>query len=822
MSDQPVKHNEIIEPKVFQPAADSADILLEKLSLLIGGFKELAKITGAKINSGIDPKTLSDVDKLAAAKERLANIEKGLTDIQKVEVEIRAKQKKANKDLQDQLKAQDGILGQLLIKKKQLQEGLLSAKTKDEIKTLNQELFKTNGQIKNIKEGGTGAFNSWGNAVQSFQFKFNALGSAIGGMVAGAFSGLVSTIVDFGIQGAKAFYETAKASGLFGKSIQDSTVNTAALQGALDAVEKQLARIGKSQREIVADALGFGLEAKRLELESALRGANDIKTEGLSDEDKKKVLDQRQEIADQIAALDAEVELKRIDFKKKSIEEQVRLTKDGTDKELAAVRLGFEQQLSLLLGGKDKSGTQDERLVRVEALNKAIDDINIEQGKRSQERKDKVAKKDLDDAKKAGEDAAALKKKLAQEDVERVRNAFELERKYEIEALTGKFGEAEQIIAKQSVETKIALGIVLPDELQAYNEQIAKEKDDARKKELKDTEDLINEKKKINDEFIKYNIDALDGSFGEAERKIARQSLATKIAMNTATPEEVKAWNELIKKENDKAADEKKKQLEENIKTAEGLSDAAFEGMKERNDKDLQQNADKITELDRQIAFQRELALKGEVNSLQEVEKARAEALAEKAALEKKAANQAKGEKAAEIFLEFYKAYANEKEGAFMKALTATARGKGGEAIVKALFSGSFKEGTEDTGGRGTLDKDGGKAAIIHPHERILTAEQNAKIGKISNEDLANSVWRMNNVYPNLDPVSDERSDIQLASAMIGLVREEMKKQTKAIENPPYIDFQRNAMNEIIEMDRKLGQLTQTTHKRIGASYSRD
>src|SRR3990167_10200165 len=183
MADEPIKHDKIIEPKVFQPAADSADVLLEKLSLLIGGFRELAKITGAKINSGIDPKTISDVDKLAQAKEKLSHIEKGLTDVERVQAEVMLRTRKARQDLNDQLKSQGGLLGNLIIKKKQLGLDLLSAKTTDEIKKINQELFKTNGQIRNIKEGGVQSFNSWGNAIQSFQFKFNALGSTIGNVI---------------------------------------------------------------------------------------------------------------------------------------------------------------------------------------------------------------------------------------------------------------------------------------------------------------------------------------------------------------------------------------------------------------------------------------------------------------------------------------------------------------------------------------------------------------------------------------------------------------------------------------------------------------
>ena len=113
MSDEPIKHDKIIEPKVFQPAADSADVLLEKLSLLIGGFRELAKITGAKINSGIDPKSLSDVEKLAKETQKLSDVEKGLTEVQKVQVQVQQIVTKQKTALREQIKGEESAYAAL-------------------------------------------------------------------------------------------------------------------------------------------------------------------------------------------------------------------------------------------------------------------------------------------------------------------------------------------------------------------------------------------------------------------------------------------------------------------------------------------------------------------------------------------------------------------------------------------------------------------------------------------------------------------------------------------------------------------------------------
>jgi TP901 family phage tail tape measure protein len=50
----------------------------------------------------------------------------------------------------------------------------------------------------------------------------------------------------------------------------------------------------------------------------------------------------------------------------------------------------------------------------------------------------------------------------------------------------------------------------------------------------------------------------------------------------------------------------------------------------------------------------------------------------------------------------------------------------------------AFLDGTEDTGTNGQgIDGKGGFHAILHPNERVMTKEQNALVGNLSNEDLA-------------------------------------------------------------------------------------
>ena len=79
----------------------------------------------------------------------------------------------------------------------------------------------------------------------------------------------------------------------------------------------------------------------------------------------------------------------------------------------------------------------------------------------------------------------------------------------------------------------------LKAEREKAKERAKQEADKKRQKDLEDAEKWRQEQAK----FIQYEIDALNNKFGEEEQIIAEQQLATKIALGTATPEEIDAWN---------------------------------------------------------------------------------------------------------------------------------------------------------------------------------------------------------------------------------------------------------------------------------------
>jgi len=365
-------------------------------------------------------------DAIKANKESLVkatdigNIQKVTAELKKAEIQLDALKKKSIEATEKENKKmleQSGLIGQLIQKKKQLQGSLLGAKTLSEVQAINGAIAKTNLEIVKLKNAGVSSFNNFEKALASFQFKFNFLANIA--------SSVVGTLTELGVQGAKALYEGAKASGVFGQSIKDTKINTEALQGALDAVEKQLGRIGKSQGEIIADALGLGLDARRSALEQALRDANRTATAGLSEEDKQKVLDQRQGIIDQLAALDAEAALGVEKKKKETIKDQIDLAKEGGKQELTVLKESLEEQIRLIRTGRDTGGTVDARLARIIFIQESILDIDKEFRKLAREA-DAKAKKEQEDSDK--EAAAKHKKALDdqhKEDVKRWNDLLE-------------------------------------------------------------------------------------------------------------------------------------------------------------------------------------------------------------------------------------------------------------------------------------------------------------------------------------------------------------------------------------------------------------
>lgn len=209
-----------------------------------------------------------------------------------------------------------------------------------------------------------------------------------------------------------------------------------------------------------------------------------------------------------------------------------------------------------------------------------------------------------------------------------------------------------------------------------------------------------------------------------------------------------------------------------------------------------------ISKAEEQSKILQKLAENGNINaqqSLAEQNRLIAEANKKKLAEERKQ----QAVKQASVILETYlsKVEADEKN-----PLLATIQDI---ALLNAFIATipSALEGTEDTGANGVgIDGKGGFHAILHPNERVLTKEQNRKVGNLSNEELASFA----NEY-NTGQLINKSGAYQIGNGWnTGAIVERLESLENTIKNKPETNVQ---IEDIVQ-----GAMTITRETRKGNS----
>ena len=118
----------------------------------------------------------------------------------------------------------------------------------------------------------------------------------------------------------------------------------------------------------------------------------------------------------------------------------------------------------------------------------------------------------------------------------------------------------------------------------------------------------------------------------------------------------------------------------------------------------------------------------------------------------------------------------------------------------------AFYEGTENTGAGGDVDNKGGFHAILHPNERVMTAEQNKQLDGLSNWELSNlgKEWKDGNLA-NSNVIQVNNSEI-------------VENLDQLINKPTYLgrDYdktERAIIETVIRQGRK-----ERNHRKTGAN----
>lgn len=391
-----------------------------------------------------------------------------------------------------------------------------------------------------------------------------------------------------------------------------------------------------------------------------------------------------------------------------------------------------------------------------------------------------------DNYKKAIEEAAGAKNKTAQ--ILKLITA-------ETDKLNKITADGTVISEKQTKDLKEKWRVYgyLKDELEAnikYEEELAKRRQDRAGKDLENVIKSEEDKKLYIDE-IRANQLMDDWQFAKTEEEILKEKFDKGLIGQLRYDYEL---NKLKDKQRKKEEEQRAKEiaaLEDFIKTVEEkrqrAMDREIDNSKRHQDMLRQMAAQGSEDAKDNLAFEEANQRKLELKKEKELQRA----------------------KQIELGLAVLKSYSKNIEtsgGDTGKALSQTMK----DALILTAFIKalpSFYEGTENTGSGGKLDDKGGFQAILHPNERVMTAEQNKQLNGISNWELVNA----GTLYKKgIDKVQDNS---WLLNETIIKKFDELKEEIKNKPSLTGTEYD-GVTNSIISIIEK-GNSIQRNHKRL-------
>jgi len=580
------------------------------------------------------------------------------------------------------------------------------------------------------------------------------------------------------------FIERAK----FVEKAQQAAIEFAALDNKLaltkekltiEAIKQDLRRAkALSESRIQAITTGEQL-AKILQDEAIARKVSDANDEAFN--------------AAFIERVDKQVEAEA--FRRDQEEKNRKTARDGFEQELDIIEEFGEKRIALnqkVIDSDESSLKQRQAALKEneqledQLFQESIQRI-IAQGKASID-----LRKDLSDAEKQ-----RRKDLLDTADIQKIVNAqTETERLALIKKLD--LGEIETNRLKESIKINNDLTEARRESTKALDEASLKTAE--LKKDIELQKQVLKGEKDANGELIELEDERLED---QKENLQTRIDLLEKDSVKRLELE--KQLNDLKLQEQEEAA-EKAAELEEKEtaktekeaeKRAEAIQKAAeliTAIIEKQNEKRLQAIDEELEAVEERQNTLRTLAENGNeeaVKSLAESEKKEAQIRAEK---EKELQRQQRIEAGLAAFQVFAANAGEDPSTALTKTFT--------DITALTAFIGSlpsFFVGTEDTGTvSNALDSNGGRLSVLHDNERVMTAEQNKKIGGMSNEELTKiAVDHKTKTFRQFENITPISSPVLVQSTNENLSNE-IKELTKAVKaNKP--------INPIESIDHKTG-----------------
>lgn len=753
MAEDIIKSEDIIAPNVFQPTIDQAKELQLWLTKLEQGFKSIAQTTAGGISKN-DPTSIDDLKKQQELNEKLAKTLEGLTDVQKQNLIIQEKIKQLTTERNNKIK----------------QEVILSTQLKGSLASLKAELNLIT--------------NAWNKASASERGNENVTGSLA--------------------QKKRILTEQIKklefATGSYSRNVGNYTKSFVTLAKGLGGITGIVGALG--------NAIGFNTDA----------------------------IQNASAIAHEFVAFSKNVkqakELETVATETNTVAQETNTVVTNTSTKATGV---YGVALTVVSGiaratGLSMAVSWALATAGISVLIAGIVALTVYL-KHQREETEALAEKEK--ALQQGRDSRAVKRD-AQDQMELDNMQFKLDRRKKEGATLEEINQLENqlldIKIRQNAEDEIKFrhptdvdGLkkyqdILVEGNKLQNEQILlnvkeaetiKEKNKEKEKEV----DLELQELELNYKLIKQ---------GEDENKLWKSSHTNMADVINDTKMLTTEYDRLNKTKaefvgdrgtgstasTDKDLEDEQKKNLKRIEDAKKMEETIFKAYADRIIKQREINAQELSAIEKGIDAQMQLAVNGQKNTLDFMLRQRAEALEKQKALEKKANRQKEAQQIAELFLEFMKVYAG-KDGGFgasAKALAQTVIAKG----IASAISGTYHDGTDDTGDGGNMDNKGGMLAVLHPHEGVVTRSANEKykgVVNALNTGTLDQYFRMN--Y-NL---SDRSKSQVVNDAQNIMLSNKIDQLIGVVKNKTEWQISENLFGELIKVKKQNGIVQHTTVK---------
>ena len=289
------------------------------------------------------------------------------------------------------------------------------------------------------------------------------------------------------------------------------------------------------------------------------------------------------------------------------------------------------------------------------------------------------------------------------------------------------------------------------------------------------------------------------------EAKLQREQLKAQIATLEADLSNAQA----------EAAAERKKQTVEEVTE---ITNVIIDGLQERSERRQEAIEEELSDSEKRIQQLQEAAIRGDKNATDSL----AEEQKQRDQLREQALREERRQQQLQLASTALSTYNSKVQAGDEQPLASTIRDI---TLLRAFISslGSFYDGTENTGTTSNpLDSKGGRLAVLHDNERVMTKRQNEKVGALTNSELADVAARYNSGLL-VDPGKFEGATVVKTPRFSTneMILHEFKELRKSVDNITIKNthFGVDVINGLLEVrEERKGRIDRVFHK-IGRKH---